>query len=156
MTQSPNGRPRQTRLGRRRRRLYITGIALVTLSAVGVWIGLRAHRERAPEQYVPGQENDAITRRLDLGIPAAAPDPVFTDVTDESGLGGFRAFAGPRSTQLPEDMGGGVAWGDIDDDGWLDLVSVHSRLRRTRSIRTCRASSWTSRRHQPSDARACQ
>ena len=124
MTQSPNGRPRQTRLGRRRRRLYITGIALVTLSAVGVWIGLRAHRERAPEQYVPGQENDAITRRLDLGIPAAAPDPVFTDVTDESGLGGFRAFAGPRSTQLPEDMGGGVAWGDIDDDGDEDIVLV--------------------------------
>jgi enediyne biosynthesis protein E4 len=124
VNQSPNGRPRQARLGRRRRRLYTTAVALAALCAVGLWVGLRARRDQAPAGYVPGEENDAITRRLDLGIPAEAPDPVFTDVTEESGLGAFRAFAGERSTQLPEDMGGGVAWGDIDSDGDEDIALI--------------------------------
>lgn len=54
-------------------------------------------------------------------LPAGAPPPRFTDVTAEAGLGSFRTFAGSRTSQLPEDMGGGAAWGDFDNDGFDDL-----------------------------------
>jgi len=42
-------------------------------------------------------------------------------VTERSGLAGFAHFGGVRSTQLPEDMGSGAAWGDYDADGYPDL-----------------------------------
>jgi tetratricopeptide (TPR) repeat protein len=57
-------------------------------------------------------------------LPAGAPEPRFTDVTKAAGLSGFRQFQGPRSSQLPEDMGSGLAWGDFDKDGYDDLFVV--------------------------------
>jgi hypothetical protein len=59
-------------------------------------------------------------------VPAEAPPPKLTDVTREAGLGAFRTFAGERSSQLPEDMGSGAAWGDYDGDGDDDLFLVAS------------------------------
>jgi tetratricopeptide (TPR) repeat protein len=57
-------------------------------------------------------------------LPKGAPPPRFTDVTKEAGLAAFRTFAGKRTSQLPEDMGGGAAWGDFDKDGFDDLFLV--------------------------------
>ena len=37
---------------------------------------------------------------------------------------GFVTFTGERSSQLPEDMGAGLAWGDFDNDGDDDLFLV--------------------------------
>src|SRR5512143_1170407 len=43
-------------------------------------------------------------------LPKGAPKPLFTDVTAEAGLAAFKQFAGGRTSQLPEDMGSGLAW----------------------------------------------
>ena len=51
------------------------------------------------------------------------PAVTFTDVTEQAGIR-FEHFHGKRSTQLPEDMGSGAAWGDYDNDGYPDLYVV--------------------------------
>jgi Tfp pilus assembly protein PilF len=82
----------------------------------------------APAQPVVARtlSSRVVDRLLDPGkkLPAGAPAPLFTDVTKEAGLASFRQFAGARTSQLPEDMGSGVAWGDFDNDGLEDVFVV--------------------------------
>lgn len=80
---------------------------------------LRTIKQSASQQRV-------VDRLVDPGhnLPPGAPQPLFTDVTKAAGLAAFRQFAGPRSSQLPEDMGSGLAWGDFDNDGLDDLFVV--------------------------------
>lgn len=50
---------------------------------------------------------------------------IFTDVTDASGLGGFRHVNGAFGERLfPESMGAGAGFLDYDGDGHLDVVLV--------------------------------
>ena len=56
-------------------------------------------------------------------LRADYPPVTFTDVTEQAGIH-FQHFHGVRSTQLPEDMGSGAAWGDYDNDGYPDLYVV--------------------------------
>src|SRR6266849_10295181 len=51
------------------------------------------------------------------------PRVQFKDVTERAGIH-FQHFHGDRTTQLPEDMGSGAAWGDYDNDGFPDLYVV--------------------------------
>jgi Tfp pilus assembly protein PilF len=144
----------QWRRSRRTRRIAWTGSTLLALVLSGTLVSWRIHKEHTPDEYTPGEESKDITsatderaatvaihaprpapksfssrvvdRLLDPGraLPAGAPEPRFTDVTRSAGLASFRQFQGERSSQLPEDMGSGAAWGDFDNDGLDDLFVV--------------------------------
>ena len=80
-----------------------------------------AIRWRQPaETYEPGEDSEGITSELSRKLPENYPRITFTDVTREAGIA-FQHFSGKRSSQLPEDMGSGAAWGDYDGDGLPDL-----------------------------------
>lgn len=101
-----------------RRRLIarsaLVGGLTVVLAIVAVTHTLR------PRRYTPGDAVEGITRSLDRTLPAGVPAIHFSDVTASAGIS-FKHFGGKRSTQLPEDMGSGAAWGDYDGDGFPDL-----------------------------------
>lgn len=142
------------KMSRRIRRVSWTVATLSVLIAIGTLVAWRIHKENAPEEYMPGESSKDITSVLDRSAPTAAlpaaqpakkmalsrtvdtladpgrslpsgaPEPRFTDVTQSAGLASFRQFQGARSSQLPEDMGSGVAWGDFDNDGFDDPFVV--------------------------------
>ncbi len=112
------------RPGKRRRKLYRTAAIVFVVAAIGGLVVLYAFHAARTETYTTGEQHTEITRKLSREIPDGAPLPRFVDVTESAGLAGFRTLVGQRTSQLPEDMGPGAAWGDYDDDGDDDLFLV--------------------------------
>ncbi|HEX9754979.1 MAG TPA: FG-GAP-like repeat-containing protein [Gemmatimonadales bacterium] len=111
------------RLSRRKRLLRLTvGVAVLGVAAAiaVVWVA----RRRGPV-YRPGEAIEGLTAGLTRSLPPDHPSVTFVDVAREAGIA-FRHFDGVRSSQLPEDMGSGVAWGDYDQDGHIDLFVVNT------------------------------
>jgi hypothetical protein len=115
-----------------------SGLALTIAAAV-----LLFERE-APPAYRPGETTEGITSSLARDLPEDRPEVTFTDVTLEAGIS-FRHFEGTRSTQLPEDMGSGAAFGDYDNDGRPDLFLVNVSGPLTRGEKVLQASKATNR-----------
>jgi len=90
---------------------------------------LPATRDASPSQApAEGSRAQAAAAQVPATLTrgsTASPGPVhFSDVAESVGLR-FTHFNGRRSTQLPEDMGSGLAWGDYDGDGDPDLFVVN-------------------------------
>lgn len=106
-------------LTRRQRQLWATvaiGGAFVALAGGVAWRLLGRSGT-----YRPGEAIEGLTSELARPLPADHPRVTFTDITREAGIT-TPNFTGTRSSQLPEDMGSGAAFGDFDDDGWEDLA----------------------------------
>ncbi len=103
----------------RQRKLRVTAVGaavFVALALVASWLMLGR-----TGTYRPGEAVEGLTAELARALPSDYPRVTFTDVTQAAGIH-YQHFAGRRSSQLPEDMGSGAAWGDFDDDGWVDLA----------------------------------
>lgn len=105
----------------RRARAALFGLTVLACLGAAAWILMRSSHD---EEYAPGTEVEGITRALDSMVDTEPGEIRFTDATAEAGLAEARSFAGVRTSQLPEDMGGGVAWADFDNDGDDDLLFV--------------------------------
>jgi tetratricopeptide (TPR) repeat protein len=106
-------------LTRRRRLLLLTSAGAFLFFVAGTAAALRWRG--SGQTYRPGEDSEGITTELSRDLPDNYPRVTFTDVTRLAGIE-FQHFSGKRSSQLPEDMGSGAAWGDYDNDGWVDLV----------------------------------
>ena len=63
---------------------------------------------------------------LVTAVVSAATPVVFTDVTDRAGLDFVHHSGAFGKKYMPETLGAGGVWLDVDDDGWQDIVLVNS------------------------------
>ena len=106
------------RISKRKRRLAIAIISGTVFIIALLFIFF--NKTKTKKTYVPGEKIEGLTAELARGLPEDYPKITFSDVTAEAGIR-FDHFKAVRTTQLPEDMGSGLAWGDYDNDGWQDL-----------------------------------
>lgn len=103
-----------------RRKKLILKHTLISLSLLLVASLVIVIVRNRPKPYSPGEKVEGITSELARSIPAGYQPVNFTNVVQQTGID-FKHFHGTRSTQLPEDMGSGAAWGDYDGDDFQDL-----------------------------------
>jgi hypothetical protein len=137
--------------------IYTTAGGLVVLAGT-LFVVRPGSKEEA---YQPGMPVEGITHSLDRSageagpaagvenadsssVPGSAgahsvPALSFAEVAEASGIH-FRHFPSIRTSQLPEDMGSGAAWGDYDGDGDDDLYLCNIAGSLTESEKI-----WTSR-----------
>ena len=61
------------------------------------------------------------------GLAANAAGPVFTDVTAQAGIKFTHNSGRAGKKWLPETLGSGCAFLDVDGDGWQDILLINSK-----------------------------
>ncbi len=64
---------------------------------------------------------------LAASLAAAAPPVRFTDITAAAGIKFVHNSGRAGQKWLPETMGSGCAFVDVDNDGWLDIVLINGK-----------------------------
>jgi len=108
----------------KRSRLIRRTLILCSLPVLLVAVIIFVTRWVRDDRYVAGQEKEGITRSLDRSLESQSTGLRFTEVSEQAGIR-FEHFPFRRTSQLPEDMGPGVAWGDYDGDELPDLFLVN-------------------------------
>jgi len=104
------------RLLRQRRMFVFLGVGVVAATGGAGWMAWRARTD----VYRPGERTEGLVDTLARNAPSDLTTVRFVDVAAAAGITHVHLDA-PRSTALPEDMGSGVAAGDVDGDGHVDL-----------------------------------
>jgi len=97
--------------------------ALVAMVAL-TWLAVVYSERVDPSAANPDGSIDGLTSVLTREITDEMVRFTFEDATVASGIA-FRHFPSTRSSLLPEDMGPGLAVGDVDGDDDLDLFLVN-------------------------------
>ncbi len=96
-------------------------LGALALTALVVSAVVYATRRSDDAPYTPGGAVEGITDENRKTAEGPSWGIAYEDVAAASGIDFTHFSAGARSTQLPEDMGSGVAFGDYDADGDWDL-----------------------------------
>ena len=97
---------------------------MLAVGFTGFALALTAFALKPQATYRPGQPVEGLTSELSRRLPPEYRPVTFVDVSRQAGIT-FRQFWRDRTSQIPEDMGSGAAWGDYDNDGWPDLFLVN-------------------------------
>lgn len=110
---------KRSKLQRKLKVAIALGSLFLLVLIIGFWIYSSNN-----DVYIPGEKIEGLTSDLGRNLPVDYPRVLFADVSKEAGID-FVHFNSTRTIQLPEDMGSGAAWGDYDNDGWMDLYIVN-------------------------------
>ncbi|MEE8468677.1 MAG: VCBS repeat-containing protein, partial [Planctomycetota bacterium] len=99
-------------------------LILVVVGLAAVAIGVQVVRSRA-QGYRAGEGAQGLVDRLARERPDQVAQLRFVEIGREAGLD-FQHFPLTRTGRLPEDMGSGVAVGDVDGDGWPDVFLMNA------------------------------
>ncbi|MEM7395381.1 MAG: VCBS repeat-containing protein, partial [Verrucomicrobiota bacterium] len=101
-------------------RWSFTAIVVIALIVGAVVYFVRRDKPEVPQQVTP-----LTPPELRSAPPAEIPRMPFTDITREAGITFTHANGARGEKLLPETMGGGVAFSDVDNDGDADLLFVN-------------------------------